>query len=201
MARSTGSRENARAASLIGTCSMKAPEHLETDRLLLRRPHAADAQAIFDRYASDREVTCYLGWPRHRSLEQTQAFMAFSDTRWDTTPAGPFLIELPGTGALLGSTGLDFEGPSVASTGYVLARDAWGQGYATEALSAMVELCQRLQVHRVYALCHHEHRASRRVLEKVGFLRERTPLTYGEFPNLEPTRQRVARYARQFPHA
>ena len=47
-----------------------------------------------------------------------------------------------------------------AMTGYVLARDAGGRGYATEALGAMVETTRTPGVRRLYALCHHEHRAS-----------------------------------------
>jgi ribosomal-protein-alanine N-acetyltransferase len=44
---------------------MRAPERLETARLILRRPRAADAPVIYERYASDPEVTRWLGWPRH----------------------------------------------------------------------------------------------------------------------------------------
>ncbi len=40
----------------------------------------------------------------------------------------------------MGSTGLDVETRVQASTGYVLARDAWGLGYATELASEMVRL-------------------------------------------------------------
>ena len=39
-------------------------EPVETERLVLRRPTAADAPAIFARYASDPEVTRYMAWPR-----------------------------------------------------------------------------------------------------------------------------------------
>jgi RimJ/RimL family protein N-acetyltransferase len=39
---------------------MKAPETLQTARLLIRRPVSTDAEAIFRRYASDPVVTCYL---------------------------------------------------------------------------------------------------------------------------------------------
>jgi len=39
-----------------------------------------------------------------------------------------------------------------AMTGYVLARDAGGRGYATEALGAMVETARTLGVRRLYAL-------------------------------------------------
>jgi len=38
----------------------------------------------------------------------------------------------PSTGSLLGSTGLEFETTTRAQTGYVLATDAWGRGYATK---------------------------------------------------------------------
>ena len=42
---------------------MKGPERFETSRLVLRKPTLADAEAVFIRYASDPEVTRYLGWP------------------------------------------------------------------------------------------------------------------------------------------
>ena len=57
-------------------------------------------------------------------------------------------------------------------TGYVLSKDAWGRGYATEALSAMVGLARETGVRRLFALCHHEHAASAHVLEKCDFARE-----------------------------
>jgi RimJ/RimL family protein N-acetyltransferase len=53
---------------------------------------SADAELIFRRYASDPEVTKFLGWPRHTSIEQTQAFLEFSDAEWEKWPAGPYLI-------------------------------------------------------------------------------------------------------------
>jgi RimJ/RimL family protein N-acetyltransferase len=85
-----------------------------------------------------------------------------------------------------GSTGLSLETPTRACTGYVLAKDAWRHGYATEALSAMVDLARRLGVVRLYALCHPEHQASIRVLEKAGLAREGVWRRHSEFPNLAP---------------
>ena len=61
-----------------------------------------------------------------------------------------------------------------------------GQGYATEALEAMVDVARRINVGRIYALCHPEHRASWRVLEKCGFSRDRSWSKQAEFPNLAP---------------
>lgn len=71
-------------------------------------------------------------------------------------------------------------------TGYVLAKDAWGKGYATEALEGMVDVARRINVRRIYALCHPHHRASWRVLEKCGFSRDRSWSKQVEFPNLAP---------------
>jgi ribosomal-protein-alanine N-acetyltransferase len=157
-----------------------------TERLLLRRPRKEDAGDIFERYASDVEVTRYLAWPMHTSIDDTHAFLEFSDAEWDRWPAGPYLICALADDRLLGGTGLAFEDPLCASTGYVLAKDSWGQGYATEALSAMRAVAVDLGVERLYALCYPGHQPSRHVLEKGGFVFEGTLREFSEFPNLRP---------------
>lgn len=148
---------------------LRAPDVMETPRLRLRRPAAGDAEAIFARYASDAEATRYMSWPRHRTVEDTHAFLAFSDEEWRNSPAGPYLIASRETGELLGSTGLSFKTNQRAETGYILAREAWGRGLATEALRAMIALAPQVGVSRLVAYCHPAHDASRRVLEKGGF--------------------------------
>lgn len=163
---------------------MRAPETFTTARLRLRRPALADAPGIYARYASDPEVTRWMGWPRHLSVADTEGFIRWSDQVWGAAPAGPYLIEEREGGRLLGSTGLDLETPWRAATGYVLARDAWGRGYATEAVLAMVSLAEALQLPRLYAICHVSHRASAHVLEKGGFSREGVLRRYIVFPNL-----------------
>jgi len=165
---------------------IQAPERIETERLVLRKPRLEDAAAVFDRYAGNRDVTRYLGWPRHESVDATRAFLEFSEAEWKRWPAGPYLIETREGGLLLGSSGLAFATPRRAATGYVLAKDAWGKGYATEALRAVVEVARGVGVIRLYALCHVEHAPSSRVLEKCGFAREGTLRRYAEFPNLSP---------------
>jgi RimJ/RimL family protein N-acetyltransferase len=163
---------------------MKAPETVETARLVLRRPQPSDAAAVFERYAGDAEVTRYLGWPRHRSVADTEAFIAFSDAEWARAPAGPYLIWHEEQ--LIGGTGLAFATPYRAQTGYVLARDAWGRGFATEALAAMVELAPSIGVRRLEALCHPDHAASWHVLEKCGFVYEALLARHTVLPNLVP---------------
>jgi RimJ/RimL family protein N-acetyltransferase len=163
---------------------------------VLRPPVRGDAQAVFDRYASDPEVTRYMGWARHVSLADTRAFVAFSEDEWKRWPAGPLLVFSRETGQLLGSSGLGMESPDCAATGYVLARDAWGLGYATETLGAMVDWAVELKIERLYALCHSDHRASWRVMEKCGFAREGILPRHLVFPNLSAEPRDVLLYAR-----
>jgi hypothetical protein len=67
---------------------MTAPVQIETTRLKLVKPDAVDAMSIFERYANDRDVTRFLGWPRHHSIADTQMFLHFSDKEWKRWPAG-----------------------------------------------------------------------------------------------------------------
>ena len=170
-------------------------ERIETARLVLTRPTAADAQAIFERYASDPAVTRYLGWPTHRSVEDTRVFVGFSDAEWERAPAGPYLIRSKEDGRLLGGTGLSFDAVGGAATGYVIAHDAWGRGYATEALRAMIDLARSLGLRTLGALCHPDHALSIRVLDKCGFTLDSVMPAFAEFPNLAPgVKADVARY-------
>jgi ribosomal-protein-alanine N-acetyltransferase len=148
---------------------------IETARLLLRRPQPDDADAIFSRY---------LGWKQHGSVADTREFLAFSDSEWQRWPAGPLLAFARDGGQLLGCTGLAFETPLRAGTGFAFAKDSWGKGYATEALTAMVALARTLGVRRLHAFCHPEHKPSAKVLERCGFEREGLLRRHSPLPNL-----------------
>ena len=165
---------------------MKAPEQFETGRLRLRRPRVDDADRVFATYAGDPEVSRYLAWRLHQSPDTTRSFLEFSDDEWQKWPGGPYLVESREDGRLLGGTGFAFETHYRASTGYVFAREAWGRGYATEAVNAIVEIGKGIGLIRLYALCHVEHDKSARVLEKTGFTYEGVLQRYLEFPNLAP---------------
>ena len=165
---------------------MKAPAEITTARLVLRRPVASDAEEIFARYAGDASVGRYLAWPIHKTIDDTRAFLGFSDQEWARWPAGPYLIFSKDTRTLLGSTGFSFETDGRASTGYVLARDSWNKGFATEATQAMKQVAAQVGAGELFACCHPDHQPSRRVLEKCGFVEERSLQLKCEFPNLAP---------------
>ncbi len=176
---------------------MHGPERLLTPRLILRRPLHRDAAEIYRRYASDPEVTRFLGWPRHATEEDTRGFIEFSDQAWATTPCGPYLIESHDTHTLLGSAGFVFEAARTASVGYLLAKDAWGQGFATEVLRALVDLAHDIGISRLHAYCHPDNTATHRVLEKCGFGLDARQARQMVFPNLgDGGATRIVSYAR-----
>ena len=125
-----------------------------------------------------------------------------SDDDWQRWPAGPYLVLSRENGkkaTLLGSTGLSYKSLARAVTGYVFARDAWGMGYATESLQAMVEIARQTGVERLEAICHAEHAPSAHVLEKCGFVREEVLREHFVFPNLKPQKKsNVFSYVRCF---
>jgi RimJ/RimL family protein N-acetyltransferase len=75
-------------------------------------------------------------------------------------------------GRFLGRAGFGrFEATQELELGYTFMRSHWGQGYATEAAGALLGWIYRVQpVDHVIGFAIAEHKASRRVLEKVGMV-------------------------------
>jgi len=148
---------------------------IRTDRLLLRPVRAADAGPLAER-RSDPEVARYQNWltpyPLERAKESIAEVMAMdgptNDDWWMCTIAD--LDDSVVLGDLV--VHLTWEGRT-AEIGYTLARDAWGQGHAVEAASALVEfLFETTGVTRVEASLHPDNPASAMVLERIGMLFE-----------------------------
>lgn len=156
---------------------------MQTDRLVLRRPQRSDVPKLFHAFCADPEVTRWLSWATHRSAADTHAFIDFSDVEWNRSPTGPLLIFTRHDGELIGSSGLAFETSTRASTGYVIRKSAWGRGYASEAMACMVALSDANDIVRLQAICHVDHLASARVLEKSGLLFEGILRAHTVFPN------------------
>ena len=163
---------------------MRPPERIETERLVLRIPSLADAEAIFNSYAQDSEVTRYLIWRPHRNIEETKTFLAACAVAWEDEVRFPYVITFKENGAVIGMIEIridDFK----ADVGYVLSRQNWGKGMATEALRSLVEWALRQEsIYRVWALCDVENAASGRVLEKVGMQREGVLRRQSVHPNI-----------------
>jgi RimJ/RimL family protein N-acetyltransferase len=147
------------------------PHVIETSRLILRKPRVDDAYLIFSAYARDQDVTRYLTWKPHSSVEETQEFVHRALDAWEKEEALTWIITLRESAEVIGSIDLRLE--SNANLGYVLAKPHWNRGYMTEAVRSVVDWAVAQDaVDRVWAVCDVENLASARVLEKAGLLRE-----------------------------
>lgn len=160
------------------------PRTLTTARLHLRPPTPADAGAILA-FAGDPAVTRYLDWPTHVDLGDSQGFV--DDVRWGWESGDDFcwLLERLDDARVIGTVGVQFDEHG-AQFGYVLARAAWGCGFATEAVAAVFDAAREIaDVHRFWATCDVDNRASARVLEKLGMRAEGVLRRWSERPNHE----------------
>jgi RimJ/RimL family protein N-acetyltransferase len=153
------------------TSATDLPELLRTERLALRRPRATDAEAVFA-YASDPDVTLHMDWARHTDIAQSRAFLDYCDEGWRTGSEATWAITLAGADRMIGAVGIRPRRHK-ADFGYVLAREHWGQGIATEASLAVIAAAFALAgMSRVWATCSVGNERSARVLEKAGLERE-----------------------------
>lgn len=148
------------------------PEMFETARLRLRPPAIDDAKIIFDAYAQDPDVTRYLVWLPHRSIETTENFISYCAERWTAKTAFSYVIAKLGDGELLGMIEIQLHQHG-ATIGYVLAKRHWRRGIMAEAAGCLVKHALRQPaIFRVQAFCDVENIASARSLEKIGMSRE-----------------------------
>jgi ribosomal-protein-alanine N-acetyltransferase len=160
-----------------------APETITTARLVLRRPKSSDAAAVYE-YGRDLEVTRYMDWRTHTGVADATAFLQDAARRWESGEEYSWAITVKPDDQPVGSIGCRVRGHTV-DLGYVLSRNHWRRGYATEAARAILEWACALEgVYRVWATCDVENTASARVLEKIGMSREGVLRRWAVRPNL-----------------
>lgn len=148
---------------------------LRTERLVLRRFHAADL-AVFLAYRNDVEVARYQGWTTPMAEADARAFIAEQATAALRGRGGlQIAVALAASDELVGDLYL---GPAMgdarqATLGYTLARAHHGRGYATEAARGLLGFALgELALHRVVATVDPRNLASVAVLERLGMRRE-----------------------------
>ena len=138
-----------------------------SQRLLLRPIWPEDWQDLLGGIADEGVVRNLAKAPWPYREEDARDF-----TSLPIEPRFPrFLITRARDAALIGGIGIDrseaFE--DGAELGYWIARQHWGQGFATEAGRAVIQIAATLGYSRVMAMHFLDNPASGRVLEKLGF--------------------------------
>jgi [ribosomal protein S5]-alanine N-acetyltransferase len=160
------------------------PDGFKTARLILRPIARGDADAIFTRYAQDREVTRFLTFRPHQSISDTEAYITCCLAA-PTDRARTFVLIGRVDRQLFGAFDLRRPEPHRLGFGYLLARPYWGRGLMTEALAEVVGWAMRQPtIWRIGDVCDVENLASARVMEKAGLVREGILRRWIIHPNL-----------------
>jgi RimJ/RimL family protein N-acetyltransferase len=145
---------------------------LETERLILRRFTEADADHLFA-LDNDPEVMRYIngGTPTPHEVIENDILPGFIHYDERCPAYGFWAVVMKTTGDFVGwfSFRPNKETPDEIELGYRFRKIAWGQGYATEGVRALIRKgFTELNVQCVVATTYEENLASRRVMEKVG---------------------------------
>lgn len=150
---------------------------LETTRLIIRRLEKADIPALVALW-SDEEVTRHIGGPR--DPERVKRILETELTEGQADDLGLWPVIEKSTGELMGDCGLlrkDVDGTPEIELNYVIARKAWGRGYATEVAAAVTAYAfTKLGCERLIALIDPANAASERVAIKIGLRYEKDTL-------------------------
>ena len=155
--------------------SHKGTQTLHTPRLTLRRFTVADAQAMYNNWASDSRVTRFLMWQPHESAEATAQLLALWCEEYQKETYYNWVITMDGVPIGNISVVELSERSERAELGYSLGRAYWGRGIMTEAASAVIDfLFTAVGVNRVSISHAVENPASGRVAQKCGLRFEGT---------------------------
>lgn len=146
--------------------------YIETERLILRRFEVEDAQAMFDNWASDDEVTKYLTWPTHTDVSVTKQLLRDWVSQYSKDGCYRWAIILKENGSQpIGSIDTCHwcEDGEIPEIGYCMGRRWWHRGIMTEALGAVIDfLFDQVGVERIVARHDVNNPHSGGVMRKCG---------------------------------
>ena len=145
---------------------------IETERLILRPFTLEDAQPMFDNWASDPEVSKYVTWPAHESVDVTKMLLEDWVTRYEKMDNYSWAITLKEKGdepiGNISAVPVDDHTESV-EIGYCMGRAWWGKSVMAEALKAVIDFFMaEVGANRVYARHDTANPNSGRVMKKAG---------------------------------
>ena len=154
----------------------KGPRTIETPRLLLRRAELADAEPMFRNWANDPDVTKYLTWPPHGTLDVTERVVKSWVDGYEKADYYQWMIVLKELGEPIGSLCANTVGRAEsAHVGYCIGKPWWHRGIMTEAFGAVIEfLFEEVGYHRVESMHDPNNPNSGKVMEKCGLRYEGT---------------------------
>lgn len=148
---------------------------IRTDRLLIRAARRDDAAALHER-RNDPAVALYQNWVVPYPMAEVEKYLAEVEAMGGPIPEDWWMatVELDDSGEIIGDLVVHLShGGRTAEVGYSFDSRQWGNGYAVEAMEALVDwLFTDESRTRLTGMIHPDNRASAMVLERTGFLFE-----------------------------
>lgn len=160
---------------------------LRTERLLLRQWQERDLEP-FAELNSDAEVMRY--FPAMLAREESDALATAIRRALEKQGWGLWAVEVIDGPSFIGFVGLndpsfDAHFTPAVEVGWRLAREHWGQGYATEAGQAAIEFgFDELELNQIVAMIGLDNSRSQRVAERLGMTRN--PADDFDHPRVPP---------------
>jgi len=151
---------------------------LETERLIIRDPLPSDIDG-WHRLMSDAKTMYYLPDILTHTIEESRRNLdtAVSEANSADRTKYFFAVEHKETGSFIGSAGYTVTSTTplgkLIGVGYFLLPEYHGLGYMTETLNEIIRFAfEDDGVYRICTGCLKENRASERVMQKCGFIKE-----------------------------
>lgn len=142
---------------------------ITTERLILE-PISLKYLTSTHRFSSDPENTCFMLFLPFESIEETQEFITEAAEEMQKPEPTFYRFAVIHDGIHIGTVNLYLnEERTTAEFGWIIDKRFHGQGFASEAASALLDHAVReLGIRHFIAHCDTENIPSRRVMEKLG---------------------------------
>lgn len=125
---------------------------LETERLILRRYVPEDAESMFRNWVNDLEVTRFLTWKPHGSIDVTRKISLSDISKYEDLFHYQWAIVPKSLNEPIGGINLVKidETCNSVEVAYCIGKEWWHQGFASEALSSVIQfLFEEIDVNRI----------------------------------------------------
>ena len=140
-------------------------------RVHIREHIPSDLAASLD-WQTDPEMGRHLSWLPRTHLDATASFQdALHQHSVEPRERFSFAVALDETDEMIGDVVYTMDESGTGRCGWFIRRRYWGHGYATEAVATLIDYAfSAQQLETLTASCRSKNVASRRVMEKNGFL-------------------------------
>jgi len=144
---------------------------LVTERLILRRFSINDAEKMFCNWTNDDEVTKYLVWQTHKSVNDTKIFIEEWIQKYNKIDFYDWIIILKEINEPIGSIGVVKQSDDIKMVhiGYCLGKHWWNKGIMSEALKELIKFFfEKIGVNRIESRHDPNNPNSGKVMAKCG---------------------------------